>query len=154
MFVSSKIMRSIIVIAAAASVFSAVAGYADDIGLQVQTQGQARYISGGIGFGEREALKAIAAREKMNLKLVFAERSRAYLSAVPVTIKDSAGTVVLKVTTDGPWLFVHLPAGEYRYHAARDEETTDGSQDRRTAPGDPNISTLRRNRSRCCAAVF
>ena len=127
MFESLKVIRLLVIFVAAILMFAAVAAQADDIRVQVQTQGAVRYLSGGIGLGEREALKAMAAKEKMNLKLVFAERSRAFLSALPVTITDSKGAVVLKLTIDGPWLFAKLPAGEYRYRAERDGHVQSGS---------------------------
>jgi hypothetical protein len=38
----------------------------------------------------------------------------AYAADVPVTITDSKGTTVLKTTTNGPFLLVKLPAGEYK----------------------------------------
>ena len=120
MFEFAKITRlPVLVMAAAVLLFVGVPARADDIRIGVQTQGTVRYLSGGIGFGEREALSAMASQEKMNLKLVFAERSREFLSAVPVKLTNASGAVVLNVTTDGPWLFAKLPAGEYHYRAER-----------------------------------
>ena len=127
MFESNKIIRLVVIVAAAALVSTAVAALADDIHAQIQTQGSVRYLCGGIGFGEREALSAMASQEKMNLKLVFAERSREFLSAVPVKLTNASGAVVLNVTTDGPWLFAKLPAGEYHYRAERAGHVQSGS---------------------------
>jgi len=92
---------------------------ADGAGIAVRTQGDARYISGGVGLTERQVLSEIAARETMNLKLVFAEWKGAFLASVPVTLTDASGVVRLRITSDGPWLFVRLPAGEYKYRAER-----------------------------------
>ena len=93
----------------------------------VRAQGETPYLTGGIGLGERERLSEIALRERMNLKLVFAQRDGAFLSAIPVTITDASGTVRLQVTADGPWLFARLPAGEYRYRAERGAAVQAGS---------------------------
>jgi hypothetical protein len=71
------------------------------------------YVSGGVGDGSIERLRAISG--KFNLKLVFALNSGNYLSGVEVSIMDSTGgKTLLAVTTDGPWLLVNLPKGRYR----------------------------------------
>jgi hypothetical protein len=114
-------------LAAALMLFGKVAALADDVRIEVRTQGEVRYLSGGIGIGEREALTEMASRERMNLKLVFAEREGPFLSAVPVTITDASGSVRLQVKTDGPWLFVRIPAAEYRYRAERRGHVQSGS---------------------------
>lgn len=69
------------------------------------------YVSGGIGFDEREELTK--ARADYNLKLVFAMRSTAYLSDVVVIIEDNGGKTVFEAVTEGPWLLANLPAGSY-----------------------------------------
>src|ERR1041385_8467066 len=140
MFEFAKITRlPVLVMAAAVLLFVGVPARADDIRIGVQTQGTVRYLSGGIGFGERERLSEMASHEKMNLKLVFDERNGAFLSAVPVKITDASGTVRLQVTTDGPWLFVRLPAGEYRYRAEHDGHVQSGSV---TVPETGRIETV------------
>ena len=99
----------------------------NEIRVQLRHQEGVAYLSGGIGIDQREELKKIAAKEKMNLKLEFAQRDGAFLSAVPVTITNSSGAVRLQVTTDGPWLFVRLPEGEYRFRAERSGKVQSGS---------------------------
>jgi len=128
MFETAKTVRLVAILVIAILVlFARVAALADDIRIVVQTQGDVRYISGGVGFGEREILNKMASKEKMNLKLVFAERSGAFLSALPVTITDTSGAIRLQVKTSGPWLFVRFPAGEYRYSAERGRQVESGS---------------------------
>jgi len=117
---SARITRLWFMLAAAVlTLFVRTAAQADNSGIAVRTQGEVRYISGGVGLTERQALNEMAARETMNLKLVFAEWKGAFLAGVPVTLTDASGVVRLRMTTDGPWLFVKLPAGEYKYRAAR-----------------------------------
>src|SRR5690606_12997359 len=80
----------------------------------VERQGDVAYLTGGVGTQERAALEELAAREGMTLKLEFAEPEGAFVSAVEVTITSAAGEELLRVRTDGPWLFAKLPAGEYQ----------------------------------------
>ena len=96
----------------------------------VQTQGEVRYLSGGIGSDESEAIKA--ARDSYSLTLTLAGKSEGrdvYLSSVPVTIRDAAGNTVLEVTTAGPYLLAELPSGRYEISAryAGEEKKTSAS---------------------------
>src|SRR5215510_16466163 len=73
-------------------------------------KGALRWMSGGIGKDQADAMRAIASR--YNVRLVMAEArkpSAAFLARVPVTISDAKGRVVLRTRTDGPFLFLHLP---------------------------------------------
>jgi len=75
-------------------------------------------MSGGIGKDQADAMRAIASR--YNVRLVMAEArkpSAAFLAAVPVTISDSKGRTLLRIKTDGPFLFLHLPPGRYSVKA-------------------------------------
>lgn len=69
--------------------------------------------TGGITIDERQA----APRD--GTKLSFFITSGPYLSAIEVTIWNSAGRQILSTTTDGPWLLVDLPAGEYSVRGRR-----------------------------------
>jgi len=55
---------------------------------EVRTEQGIRYVSGGIGEGERNLLRQEAGKYK--LKLVFATQQGNYLSDIPVLIKDNA----------------------------------------------------------------
>lgn len=82
------------------------------------------YLTGGIGSPEAQALKAQFASH--SLVLTFAHRGstrREYLASVPVSIRDAAGVTVLEVVTEGPFLLVDLPAGQYEVTAAHGGET-------------------------------
>lgn len=96
----------------------------------VQTQGEVRYLSGGIGSDESEAIKA--ARDSYSLTLTLAGKAEGrdvYLSSVPVTIRDASGKTVLEVTSSGPYLLADLPAGRYEISAryAGQEKKTSAS---------------------------
>jgi len=79
------------------------------------------YVSGGVGVGEREELREEMTR--FNLKLIFALTSGAYVADIPVEIKDQQGKVILDVKSEGPWLYVSLPAGSYTITTSMDQIT-------------------------------
>ena len=69
------------------------------------------YLSGGIGEDARESIKA---QEKhFNVKLIFAEKTGAYLADVNVVIADDSGNRILDIKADGPITLVQLPAGTF-----------------------------------------
>ncbi|APR34798.1 hypothetical protein [Paraburkholderia sp. SOS3] len=82
------------------------------------------YITGGVGEDEAHAFRQAAPR--YNLRLTFASKTGQYLSDVDVRISSGERTV-LAVRTDGPFLFVRLPAGSYRV-SARDRQVTEARQ--------------------------
>jgi hypothetical protein len=49
--------------------------------------------------------------------MTFASKTGSYLSDIDVTITSGAGRSVLTVRTEGPFLFVRLPAGRYQIRA-------------------------------------
>jgi opacity protein-like surface antigen len=86
-----------------------------------QTQGNVRYVTGGIGKDESEAMKA--AESTYSISLVFAvqrDGKADYLANVPVTIRDTSGNTVFSLSNDGPYLLVKLPAGSYDVSASHD----------------------------------
>jgi hypothetical protein len=80
--------------------------------LEIKTDGDLRYVSGGIGESERVELDALSSQ--FNLRLLFAtEGSGEYLSSVKVNILDTRGGPVLSAQSKGPWFFAQLPPGDY-----------------------------------------
>ncbi len=63
--------------------------------------------SGGIGADER------AEAPNEGTRLVFALQSGAFLSRVQVSITNSQGEEVVNTVTNGPWLVLDLPDGQY-----------------------------------------
>lgn len=84
-----------------------------------ETDAGIMYMTGGVGT-ESRAIMDIAA-DNYNLKVVVASTTGAYLADAMVTIEDAAGRKVLETMTDGPWLLVKLPVGDYRVMAAIDD---------------------------------
>lgn len=79
--------------------------------------GTLRYISTGVGIEERRAIYP-----PFPLKLIFANRSGAYVTAVVVTITDREGQTILEFAKEdivGPWLLVDLPRGSYTVRGTR-----------------------------------
>jgi len=78
--------------------------------------------SGGIGTDER------AEAPQEGTRLVFAIRSGAFLSRVQVSITNTEGTELVSTITDGPWLVLDLPNGQYTVNASLDNrEPVSGS---------------------------
>jgi hypothetical protein len=73
------------------------------------------YITGGVGEDEVQAFRAAA--PGYNLRMTFASKAGNYLSDIDVTIMSGAGRPILSVRTEGPFLFVQLPAGRYQIRA-------------------------------------
>lgn len=82
---------------------------------QSTSQNGVAYITGGVGEDEVQALRAVA--PQYNLRMTFASKRGSYLSDIDVTITSDAGRPVLTVRTEGPFLFVRLPAGRYQVGA-------------------------------------
>lgn len=78
------------------------------------TQGEIRYITGGIGLDEAAAFKQAAARYMMELQ--FVQKARPldeFLSDVRVIVRARSGAVVLDAISQGPYLLANMPAGRY-----------------------------------------
>ncbi len=79
--------------------------------------GTLRYISTGVGIEERRATYP-----SFPLKVIFADRSGAYVTAVAVAILDREGQTILEFAQEdivGPWLLVDLPRGSYTVKGTR-----------------------------------
>lgn len=70
-------------------------------------------LSTGVGLEERTA------RSQYSLLLSFSEARGPYLANIAVEIKDAGGKLLLRTTSEGPWLYVKLPAGDYKVTATR-----------------------------------
>jgi hypothetical protein len=101
-----KHKTKLVVAAAALAMTAGLPSYA------AERTGGAEYISGGVGFGAREAMRAQAGQYNLHLEFV-AGASGEYLSDVEVNVADARGNNVLSTRTEGPWLFARLPAGSY-----------------------------------------
>ena len=81
-------------------------------------KGALRWMSGGVGKDQANAMRAIASRYNVRLVMVEDRKpSAAFLAAVPVTISDDKGRVRLRIKSAGPFLFLHLPPGRYSVKA-------------------------------------
>jgi hypothetical protein len=90
--------------------------------LEPQTQGSVRFISGGIGADENQALQAVDA--EYNLHLLFsAKGSGEFLSDVAVRIIDQQGGTILETVSAGPKLFAKLQPGRYTLDATYGSKT-------------------------------
>ncbi len=73
---------------------------------------QVKYMTGGVGIEERQAMEAQGAKG-YDLKLIFSVPKGNYLSSVDVKINDASGKPVISAEANGPWFYAHLPKGTY-----------------------------------------
>lgn len=78
-----------------------------------QGAGTARYVCGGIGSDESDAMRA--AMKNHPLSLLFARADGAYLANLNVAIKggDTNASAAMAFTATGPVCLIDLPAGRY-----------------------------------------
>lgn len=79
------------------------------------------YMAGGVGINERSVMEK--KEGPYNLKMVFAEASGLYLADIEVTIYDANQKKIFQVVSNGPWLYVALPPGEYQISAVHNHKT-------------------------------
>lgn len=108
-------------------VLSGIPAFADESAsaeepvLTPKTQGEVRFVSGGVGYDEQQAMQAM--RADYNLSLLFSVRGGEYLSNVDVRVTDLSGNTLLKTVSDGPKLFAKLKPGRYVVTVERDGQT-------------------------------
>lgn len=94
-----------------------------DLGPEIQTQGDVKYVMGGVSNDGKAQTQALG--DDMSLKLVFAvKETGAYLSNLDVAIADQSGNTVLELDSSNPLLFVELPAGTYDVTAVTQDGET------------------------------
>lgn len=122
--IGRKHFQASMLIAALVLAAGPVAAQSDALPEPMTTPAGVRYLSGGVGAGQQQAMKDVM--KDYNLRLTFAQQSGDYLASVKVTIDQAAGKTagapVLDVTSNGPMLFAKLPAGKYRVRAAVDDQ--------------------------------
>jgi hypothetical protein len=80
------------------------------------------HITGGVGLEERETF--LSRRGEFNLRLVYAMQSGAYVADVETLLaEEHDGHVILKLASDGPFVYVRLNPGRYTLAATFRGET-------------------------------
>ena len=88
-----------------------------------QTSGSVPYLTGGVGFEERDAMRERA--DDYNLWIWLAQTGSGYfLADVKVSIDDARGRPVLDTVTNGPWLLARVPPGHYTIRTNQNEAAT------------------------------
>jgi hypothetical protein len=81
--------------------------------------GIASYVSGGVGEGESQRFEAAFRHYPLVVQLFENNGARdEYTADARVKITDAKGHLVLDEKSDGPFMLVRLPAGDYRVAAA------------------------------------
>jgi hypothetical protein len=103
----------------ALALLAAGAAQADDSALPpVQRSGDIRYLSGGIGLDESQAIRAAAPSYALSLVFVSTIAGHGtYNTPDQLTILRADGAPVLDLKPDGPFALIDLPPGQYRVSA-------------------------------------
>ncbi len=94
----------------------AISGFAGAAALRPVQQGDARYITGGIGDDERQAMDAAA--PNYDLHVTNSEPSGDFVANVTFVISSRNGGEVLQARGAGPLFYAQLPPGSYVLHAS------------------------------------
>ena len=97
-------------------IFALSISSAEEDFLKKGRDGSISFLSGGVGLREREILDEMG--KNYPLKLIFSNKKGEYLSDVIVKILDENNKTILTTVSNGPWLFVYLPAGIYHLEAS------------------------------------
>jgi len=76
------------------------------------------WLSGGIGDEARDEMRKAAA--SYNVLIVFSDRQGSYLADIPFAVAGRNGQEVVAGISDGPLLYINLPAGSYKVSAKID----------------------------------
>ena len=112
-FIGSKNLRRPLLACACAA--GAVGAQAQSAMPQWKGEGAVRYVCGGIGSDESNAMRA--AMKEHPLALLFARSDGAYLADVDVDIKGADGAPSLALRASGPVCLVDIPDGRYTVSA-------------------------------------
>ena len=84
----------------------------------VQQSGSVRYMSGGIGSDESQAMQAEGRQWPLTLEFTVNTQPRAdYAANVQVTVHDAKNQVALQAKANGPFMLVKLAPGHYTVDA-------------------------------------
>lgn len=80
----------------------------------LQTENNIRFIEGGVGLGESDAIKAESSRWPVKLTFSRANGQKSeWISNTLLTIRDSKGTQIFSHQVDGPLILINLKPGRY-----------------------------------------
>jgi len=94
-----------------------------------------RYLTGGVGITEADKLRAV--RDEFSLQLTFTGTGGKFLAGVDTRLVGADGNTVFSTVSDGPFLFVHMPPGQYRVIASYQGQTR---EDNVTVPAQGGVS--------------
>lgn len=103
---------------AAAALLALALATAHDAGAEAAAGPRAALATLHGGIGEDERFDMALQRADYNLRMTFAvRRSGHFVADVEVRVEDTAGRPLVRVSSDGPWLFVRVPPGRLRVRA-------------------------------------
>lgn len=83
----------------------------DSVILLPSLQNGISFIGGGVGVVERKALEQWA--KGYSLRIEMARKSGEYIGDMMVRVFDANGSKLIEARSDGPLMYIQLPAGRY-----------------------------------------
>jgi hypothetical protein len=119
------ILTSAMTTAAFAEDASTAASQAANLSLPpVQSQGQAKFVTGGIGLDESEAIKKEGRSWPLLLEFAQGRATHAtYIGNAKIKLKDKSGNVVLEANAEGPYMLIKVAPGTYSLDATHESVT-------------------------------
>ncbi len=117
MKITESLMRTTAVLVMAFSINASLVtlSAAETLPMQEQQVGDVTYVTGGVGEAEAAVMRDMA--KDYQLEITFLQKKpgqrEEFLADVKVQIQDEQQNAVLDITTDGPFLLVNLPQGNY-----------------------------------------
>lgn len=111
-------------ILALALIAAAATGHAAEVGDSARRnqssspQGAIPWLSGGVGDEARDEMRKVQA--DYNVLITFSRRQGSYMANVPFTVSAAKERKILSGVSEGPLLYLRLPAGAYRVSAKID----------------------------------
>lgn len=81
-------------------------------------QGAIPWLSGGIGDEARDEMRKV--QGEYNVLIVFSRRQGSYMANIPFAVSAAKEREILSGISEGPLLYLRLPAGSYRVSAKID----------------------------------
>jgi hypothetical protein len=91
-----------------------------------QFAGGVSYVSGGVSEEQAAAFKQARSGYPLSIELLQKSADRNQFTAdAQVIVSDSAGNVLLNAKSDGPYMLVRVPPGQYRVQATLNGRTVE-----------------------------
>jgi hypothetical protein len=136
--------RSLVVTAVLAGLLGGAGAWAQDAAMALPAEkqsGQVSYVTGGVPDEQVAAFRQARASYPLGIEIYQKSGAKSEFTAdVQVQVIDKSGQVVLDAPTEGPYMWVKLPPGQYRIDATLNDRKV--SRSVRVGATDPTSAVL------------